>query len=83
MNRRTFFVLPLALLTKEGLASNIVNPSDPTAKAIGYVENTSVAGLVCSNCIQAKDTGAAHIPCNLFPKQLVSRNGWCKVYVKK
>lgn len=82
-NRRTFLGFPLILFAGQAYSVENVNPADPTAKAIGYVEKSPVAGAICNNCIQARAGSGSHIPCNLFPNKLVNKNGWCKVYVKK
>ena len=82
-NRRTFLGLPLIFIVGESQALEVVNPNEPTAKALGYIPKTAIVGSTCANCIQARDTGNATIPCNLFPNKLVHRNGWCKVYVKR
>lgn len=83
LNRRTFLGFPLVLVALDSEAKEVVSQNEPTAKAIGYVEKTPIAGSVCSNCIQAQDDGGKNIPCNLFPNKLVNRDGWCKVYVKR
>jgi hypothetical protein len=62
-----------------------LSPSDPTAKALGYVENASKtsnpkhkAGSNCSNCQFYKGkSGAAWGPCQLFPGKEVNAKGWC------
>ncbi len=72
-----------------------VTVDDPTAKALGYMEDATKAdpvknppykaGQDCANCLQS--TGAAATdtwrPCNLFPNKLVNSKGWCKVYIAK
>jgi hypothetical protein len=62
---------------------------DPTAIALGYVENAAqvdikkypdyTAGSNCENCLQLQGTaGNNYRPCSLFPGKLVSVSGWCK-----
>jgi len=62
---------------------------DPTAVALGYVENAAqvdvkkypdyAAGSNCENCLQLQGTaGNNYRPCALFPGKLVSVSGWCK-----
>jgi High potential iron-sulfur protein len=62
---------------------------DPTAVALGYVENAAqvdvkkypdfVQGTNCENCLQLQGTaGNNYRPCSLFPGKLVSVSGWCK-----
>jgi hypothetical protein len=61
---------------------------DPTALALGYVENASrvdtkkypsyVKGSNCENCLQLQGKpGNNYRPCSLFPGKLVSVSGWC------
>ncbi|HWJ34373.1 MAG TPA: high-potential iron-sulfur protein [Steroidobacteraceae bacterium] len=61
---------------------------DPTAIALGYVENAAqvdpkkypayVKGTNCENCLQLQGTaGNNYRPCGLFPGKLVSVSGWC------
>jgi len=61
-----------------------LSESDPTAKALGYVEDASKsanpkrkAGDDCANCqfytAGANDRG----PCQLFPGKSVHAKGWC------
>jgi hypothetical protein len=62
---------------------------DPTAVALGYVENVSqvdlkkyptyAQGSNCENCLQLQGSpGNNYRPCSLFPGKLVSVSGWCK-----
>jgi hypothetical protein len=61
---------------------------DPTAIALGYVENASqvdakkypqfVPGSNCENCLQLQGkAGNDYRPCELFPGRLVAVSGWC------
>lgn len=61
---------------------------DPSAVALGYVENAAeidpkkfpryVAGSTCDNCLQLQGKpGNNYRPCNLFPGKLVAVGGWC------
>jgi len=67
---------------------------DPTAKALGYVENaanvdpakwpTFKAGSDCANCLQIQgNDGDAYRPCAIFPGKTVAAAGWCSVWVAK
>jgi high potential iron-sulfur protein len=68
--------------------------SDPTAKALGYVEDASKvdktkfpgykAGAHCANCnfFQGK-AGEAYGPCQIFPGKSVAGNGWCASHSPK
>jgi len=71
-----------------------LDPSDPTAKALGYTNDAKSvdakafpmfkAGSVCSNCMQFQGkAGDAWGPCSIFAGKQVNANGWCQVYVKK
>ena len=75
-------------------APTLLNPTDPAAKALGYVEDTTKvdakanpmhkAEQHCGNCLQGvdKNRAAPVSKCNLFPGKLVKNPGWCKVWVK-
>ncbi len=72
----------------------LLSPADPTAKALGYIENaqsvdakknpTYKTGQICANCLQWADKNrtAALAKCTLFPGKMVKNKGWCKVWVK-
>ena len=78
----------------QAAAPPMVAETDPQAKSLGYVADTTKvdakaspthkATQKCVNCIQftGKATDAAG-PCNLFPGKHVAGNGWCKVWVLK
>ncbi len=71
-----------------------VNPKDPMAAGVGYVENAAAVsaakfpqykpGDICANCAQVggKD-GQTWRPCAIFAGQLVNANGWCSAYSRK
>jgi|TARA_B110000495_G_C22889912_1_gene519028 hypothetical protein len=67
---------------------------DPTAMALGYVEDAASvdvskypmfkAGSNCANCMQIQGAdGAAFRPCGIFPGKDVAAAGWCTVWVAK
>lgn len=61
-----------------------LDPSDPTAKALGYVTKSAKPDSKCGNCAQfqgkpADATGA----CTIFPGKNVSSSGWCMTWSKK
>ncbi len=67
---------------------------DPTAMALGYVEDAASvdvskypmfkAGSDCANCMQIQGAdGAAFRPCGIFPGKDVAAAGWCTVWVAK
>jgi hypothetical protein len=76
-------------------AAGRVDPNEPQAKSLGYIEDASKVdpkanpnfkpGQLCSNCLQAPvaPAGAKWVPCNIFAQREVAANGWCKVYVKR
>ncbi len=69
--------------------------SDPSAKALGYVDNIAkvdrkspqaarfAPGQECDKCSQLQGkVGDAYRPCAIFPGKLVAAKGWCSVWVK-
>ena len=68
--------------------------SDPTAKALGYVEDASKvdktkyptykAGAHCATCnfFQGKASDA-YAPCQIFPGKSVAAKGWCASHSPK
>ena len=87
-------LVPLGLAPARAAASAPLDPSDPAAKALGYVVDSAAvdatanpthkAEQVCANCAQfqgkAGDTAGN---CNIFPGKSVAAKGWCKVWAKK
>jgi hypothetical protein len=84
-----------ALLGRAEAAPAKLDPNDPTAKGLGYVEDAAKvdakanpqykAGMTCANCLQAPTAkpGDAQVACNIFQGRLVAAKGWCKAYVKR
>lgn len=84
-----------AILGRAEAAAGKVDPNEPQAKSLGYVEDASKvdpkanpnfkAGQNCGNCLQAPTAkaGDALVACNIFAGRQVSAKGWCKVYVKR
>jgi len=71
-----------------------LSAEDPTAKALGYTEDskgvdakkfpTHAAGQMCSTCMQFQGkAGDAYAACTIFAGKQVNANGWCQVWVKK
>ena len=71
-----------------------VDPTEPTAVALGYVNDaaqadsakfkTYTAGQLCSNCaLFGGKAGDASGACPLFAGRAVSAKGWCSGYAKK
>ncbi len=91
-----------ALMPAFGLIANTtaaaalppLDPSDPTAKALGFVTDatkvdaagnpTYKAGQKCGTCaqFQGKATDAT-AGCNIFAGKSVPQGGWCKVWAQK
>lgn len=75
-------------------ASPMLDPNDPTAKALGFASDaakvdaaanpTYKAGQRCSTCaqFQGKATDAS-AGCNIFAGHSVPAAGWCKVWAPK
>jgi hypothetical protein len=72
----------------------LLDPNDPSAKALGYVSDATSLdpeknppfkpGSHCANCVQYTGAqGSASGPCSLFPGKLVAANGWCRVWAAK
>ncbi len=64
--------------------------ADPTAKALGYVEDASkssnakhMAGVDCSNCQFYSGGATGRGPCQLFPGKSVNAKGWCVSHTPK
>ena len=84
-----------ALLGRANAAAGKVDPNEPQAKSLGYIEDAAKVdakanpnfkpGQNCANCLQVPKgkEGGAEIPCNIFGGRLVSAKGWCKVWVKR
>jgi len=84
--------VPLAsLLSQAARAADapLITESDPTAKAVSYVEDVSKAkaakpGSKCANCILYQGAAAsASGPCQLFPGKQVKGAGWCTAWSAK
>jgi len=100
-SRRSFIkILPLAgsfvLLgqSAHGADMPMVDPKDPQAAALGYVNDARNAdkvkftkfapGQMCSGCqLYQGQPGAASGGCTLFAGKQVAAKGWCSAYAKK
>jgi hypothetical protein len=71
-----------------------LDPSDPTAKALGFVLDstkvdasanpTHTAAQRCGTCAQFQGkAGDATGGCNIFAGHSVPQGGWCKVWAQK
>jgi hypothetical protein len=84
-----------ALLGRAEAATGKVDPNEPQAKSLGYVEDATKVdakanpnfkpGQICANCLQVPKgkEGGDWVPCNIFGGRPVAAKGWCKVYVKR
>lgn len=69
----------------------MVDPSEATAVALGYVTNAAttkdpkhLAGSACANCaLFGGKAGDAAGACPLYAGKQVAAAGWCTAYVKK
>ena len=76
--------LDLGIDTASAAALAPLDPNDPTAKALGYVNDSAKPDQKCANCAQF--TGQAADPrggCNIFAGKSVAAGGWCSVWAKK
>lgn len=78
-------------------AEEMVSPTDPTALALGYVEDAATVDLAkwpkkagpggenqnCTNCSLYVDKGDGVGGCAIFPGKLVKGAGWCSGWVAK
>ena len=67
-----------------------ISDSDPTAKALGYVEDATATkdpkykvGDTCANCQFYSGAPTGYGPCQLFPGKAVSARGWCISHTAK
>lgn len=71
-----------------------LDPSDPQAQSLAYVDDASSldpdqqprfqAGQACNNCaLYVGNEGSEWGPCSIFPGRLVNAAGWCSVYAPK
>ena len=98
-NRRVFLLQVIAggsaIAAAGGAqAQQKLDPKDPQATALGYVEDTTKAdskkfpkhtnAQKCAVCqFYSGAAGAKDGPCAVFGGKLVSANGWCNSWVKK
>jgi hypothetical protein len=80
-------LIPIAgfLVNKVAIAAPAaLDPSDPTAKTLGYVTKSAKADQQCNNCAQFQGKSAdSQGNCTLFPGKTVASGGWCMSWVKK
>mgnify|MGYP001116311820 CR=1 FL=1 len=61
----------------------LVTQDDPTAKSLGYTENSEKPDQTCANCALYQGGDAPEGNCPLFPGKQVVATGWCKSYAPK
>src|ERR1700674_2271228 len=93
MTRRTLVrggLITVALIPVTGIfinrlaAAAALDPSDPTAKTLGYVTKSAKPDQQCDNCSQFQGkSGDSQGLCTLFPGKTVASAGWCMSWVKK
>lgn len=60
-----------------------LDPNDPTAKALEYVNESKKEGQWCNNCQLWQGGDKAWGGCAIFPGKEVNAKGWCKSWVLK
>jgi hypothetical protein len=103
LSRRRFLrnltvAVPVSTLVLHGTAMAQDTPKltedDPTAMALGYVDDATKtdaakwanykAGQDCANCSQIQGAdGDVWRPCGIFPGKVVNAKGWCSVWAPK
>jgi high potential iron-sulfur protein len=100
-DRRRFLILgagaiAMAFTAKESRADELphLSPTDPTASALGYVEDATKLDAAkypqhkpaqnCANCRQfTKQADSGYGACVIFAGKAVNENGWCSAFVAK
>jgi hypothetical protein len=90
------FIPVLGLLANSATAAGLppVDPTDPTAKALGFVtDSTKVVATAypahkpnqkCGTCAQFQGKpGDATGGCNIFAGHSVPQGGWCTAWIQK
>ena len=86
----------LSLISRNATAAALplLDPSDPTAKALGFVSDatkvdtktypTFKPGEKCGTCAQFQGkAGDATAACTIFAGKSVPQGGWCQVWAQK
>jgi High potential iron-sulfur protein len=90
-------ILPMAgLMSRHATAAALppLDPSDPTAKALGFVTDASKVDAKayptfkpsqkCGTCAQFQGkAGDATAACTIFAGKSVPQGGWCQVWAQK
>jgi High potential iron-sulfur protein len=90
------FIPAMGFLVDTSAAAGLppLDPSDPTAQALGFVTDASKVDAKangtykpdqkCSTCAQYQGkAGDATAACNIFAGKSVPAGGWCKVWAQK
>ena len=101
LDRRRFLslcagALAATLVAGESDAADLphVDPKDPLALAVGYVEDTTTVDAkkfpqhkptqACVNCkVFTKQAGSEYGACQIFAGKAVHEHGWCSTYQAK
>jgi hypothetical protein len=76
--------LDLGVNTASAATLPPLDPNDPTAKALGYLNKSTKPDQKCANCAQFQGQAAdARGGCNIFAGKSVAAGGWCSVWAKK
>ena len=72
-------------INRLGIAAPVaLDSTDPTAKALGYVQKSAKPGQQCDNCsLYQGKSGDSQGPCTVFPGKTVASGGWCMTWAKK
>jgi hypothetical protein len=86
----------VGLVSREASAAALppLDPNDPTAKALGFVNDatkvdakkypTYKSTQKCANCAQFQGKpGEATAACTIFAGKSVPQGGWCQVWAQK
>lgn len=91
--KTTAMTAPALLISGRLIAAENLDPADPQAKALGYIEDAGAVDTAawpkkqpdqtCANCslYTGEDTGFG--PCSIFPGKQVAAAGWCNVWAPK
>jgi hypothetical protein len=79
-----FIALDLGIRTAAAATLAPLDPNDPTAKALAYVDSSAKPDQTCANCAQFQVQAAnPRGGCNIFAGKSVAAGGWCSVWAKK
>jgi High potential iron-sulfur protein len=79
---------PLAILVSPAFGADgpLLDPAEPAAKAVQYLEDArrakgATAGSKCANCaLYLGPTGSVQGPCQIFAGKQVKAAGWCSAW---